>query len=176
MRFNHWARLFFSSSVLFSEIDRLTESMKNLSENITNIVNDFEQSLKHETSEMKHLLNEEVLKLRETHQDEITSLRLEHQQNSTVLTQEFKQELATETETLKRQMDDLGVRSTILRNLTNSLSTNYNVLYAAQVRTYALNFCNLIVNEGPAEFFHKIKFHRKSHLPINVPHFLQYTR
>ena len=135
--FIHWARLenFWVPQFLFLEIDRLAESVKNLSENITNTMNDFEQSLKHETSGMKQLLNEEVLKLKETHQNEITRLRLEHQQNSTVLKQEFKQELATKTETLKRQMDDVGVRSTTLRNLTNTLSTNYNVLHAAQVRT-----------------------------------------
>ena len=118
-----------------SEIDRLTESIKNLSENITNTVNDFEESLKYETSEMKQLLNEEVTKLKETHEQEIASVRLEHQQKSTALTQEFKQELSTKTETLKRQMDDMSVRSINLRNLTNTLSTNYNVLHASQVRT-----------------------------------------
>ena len=121
-------------SIFVSEIDRLTESIKNLSENITNTVNDFEESLKHEALEMKQLLNEEVTKLKETHEQEIASVRFEHQQKSTALTQKFKQELATKTETLKRQMDDMSVRSRDLRNLTNTLSTNYNVLHASQVR------------------------------------------
>ena len=108
-------------------------------------MNDFEESLKHETSEMKQSLNEEVTKLKETHEQEIASVRLEHQQKSTALTQEFKQELATKKETLKRQMDDLAVRSSNLRNLTNTLSTNYNVLHASQVRTqhthYTIAIC-----------------------------------
>ena len=121
--------------IFVSEIDRLTESIKILSENITNNVNDFEESLKHEASEMKQLLNEEVTKLKDTHEQEIASVRLEQQQKTTALTQEFKQDLGTKTETLKRQMDDMAIRGINLCNLTNTLSTRYNVLHASQVRT-----------------------------------------